>query len=99
MSSAAPVGVFDSGVGGLSVLAELRRAMPHEEFLYLADTAHVPYGARSDDDIRELTDRAVSALHARGSRQWWSRATRRVPSACRTCARALPCRLSGSCRP
>lgn len=66
MSSAAPIGVFDSGVGGLSVLAELRRAMPHEDFLYLADTAHVPYGARSDDDIRTLTDRAVGALHARG---------------------------------
>ncbi|ACO47237.1 glutamate racemase [Deinococcus deserti] len=66
MSSAAPVGVFDSGVGGLSVLAELRRAMPHEEYLYLADTAHVPIGARSDEEIRDLTDRAVSALHARG---------------------------------
>lgn len=61
-----PLGVFDSGVGGLSVLAELRAAMPQENMLYLADTAHVPYGARSDEDIRQLTDRAVSALHARG---------------------------------
>lgn len=63
-----PVGVFDSGVGGLSVLTELRQALPHEDFLYLADTAHVPIGARSDDEIRDLTARAVAALHARGAK-------------------------------
>lgn len=64
--SDAPLGVFDSGVGGLSVLGDLRRALPGEDLLYLADTAHVPYGARPDHEIRELTARAVSALHARG---------------------------------
>ncbi|WP_119672045.1 glutamate racemase [Deinococcus sp. RM] len=64
--SDAPLGVFDSGVGGLSVLGDLRRALPGEDLLYLADTAHVPYGARPDQEIRELTARAVSALHARG---------------------------------
>ncbi|EYB69557.1 glutamate racemase [Deinococcus phoenicis] len=64
----APLGVFDTGVGGLSVLAELRRSLPHESFLYLADTAHVPYGARTDEDIRSLTARAVAALHARGAK-------------------------------
>jgi len=64
--SDAPLGVFDSGVGGLSVLGDLRRALPGEALLYLADTAHVPYGARPDEEIRELTARAVSALHARG---------------------------------
>ncbi|MDL2344185.1 glutamate racemase [Deinococcus sp. MIMF12] len=63
--SEAPLGVFDSGVGGLSVLAELRRAMPGKDFLYLADTAHVPIGARPDEEIRDLTARAVAALHAR----------------------------------
>lgn len=61
-----PTGVFDSGVGGLSVLAELRRALPHEDFLYLADTAHVPYGSRGDDEIRDLTARAVGELCRRG---------------------------------
>lgn len=66
MSSAAPIGVFDSGVGGLSVLAELRRTLPAENFVYLADTAHVPYGARPDEEIRDLTDRAVTALYAQG---------------------------------
>ncbi|HBB22271.1 MAG TPA: glutamate racemase, partial [Pseudomonas sp.] len=43
----APVGVFDSGVGGLSVLREIRRRLPHESLLYLADSAHVPYGEKS----------------------------------------------------
>ncbi|MVN88189.1 glutamate racemase [Deinococcus sp. HMF7620] len=66
MTASAPLGVFDSGVGGLSILAELRRALPGEDLLYLADTAHVPYGARPDDEIRTLTDRAVTALHAQG---------------------------------
>lgn len=68
MSNSGPVGVFDSGVGGLSVLAELRRALPFEDVLYLGDTAHVPIGARSDEEIRDLTDRAVTALHARGAK-------------------------------
>lgn len=68
MSSAAPIGVFDSGVGGLSVLVELRRALPHEDFLYLADTAHVPIGARPEHEIRDLTARAVAALHRRGAK-------------------------------
>ncbi|GBF08240.1 glutamate racemase [Deinococcus aerius] len=68
MTCEAPLGVFDSGVGGLSVLAELRRVLPHERFLYLADTAHVPIGARPDEEIRDLTSRAVAALHARGAK-------------------------------
>ena len=42
-----PIGVFDSGVGGLSVLRALRAALPHERFVYLADSAHAPYGERS----------------------------------------------------
>ncbi|THF83576.1 glutamate racemase [Deinococcus sp. KSM4-11] len=66
MSSSAPVGVFDSGVGGLSILAELRRVLPFEDVLYLGDTAHVPYGERSEDDVIDLTERAVAALQARG---------------------------------
>ncbi|WP_034386654.1 glutamate racemase [Deinococcus sp. YIM 77859] len=68
MTAEAPLGVFDSGVGGLSVLRELRREMPHEHVLYLADTKHVPIGARSDEEIRDLTARAVAALHARGAK-------------------------------
>ncbi|ADV68055.1 glutamate racemase [Deinococcus maricopensis] len=64
----APIGVFDSGVGGLSVLAALRRELPNEDYLYLADTAHVPYGPRADDDIRDLTGRAARWLFDHGAK-------------------------------
>ena len=49
-----PIGVFDSGVGGLTVLTELRRQLPNESFIYFGDTAHVPYGNRSRSDILEI---------------------------------------------
>lgn len=64
--SNAPIGVFDSGIGGLSVVAELQLLMPHESIIYLADTAHVPFGTRSDDEIRMLTACAVEWLHSQG---------------------------------
>ena len=48
------IGVFDSGVGGLSVLREIRNQLPHEDVLYLADQAHVPYGARPLEEVREF---------------------------------------------
>lgn len=67
-ASSAPIGVFDSGLGGLSILRELRAEFPNEEFIYLADTAHCPYGSRAEDDIRELTLRAVSWLRAQGTK-------------------------------
>lgn len=47
----APIGVFDSGVGGLSVLREIRSILPHEDILYVADSAHAPYGNLSTDFI------------------------------------------------
>jgi glutamate racemase len=49
-----PIGVFDSGVGGLTVLNELQRKLPHESFVYFGDTAHVPYGNRPQAEIQEL---------------------------------------------
>ena len=50
-----PIGVFDSGVGGLSVLRALQAELPHEHFVYFADTAHAPYGERGDDYVAERT--------------------------------------------
>ena len=47
----APIGVFDSGVGGLTVVREMRRVLPHEHFVYVGDTLHAPYGGRSQNDI------------------------------------------------
>ncbi|MDD5409973.1 MAG: glutamate racemase [Methylobacter sp.] len=53
MSAANPIGVFDSGVGGLSVLHEIRRALPSEDLLYVADSAHAPYGDKSQQFIED----------------------------------------------
>ncbi|QBF25148.1 glutamate racemase [Pseudomonas tructae] len=51
--TAAPVGVFDSGVGGLSVLAEIQRLLPNESLLYVGDCGHIPYGEKSPEFIRQ----------------------------------------------
>ena len=66
----APLGVFDSGLGGLTVAAALRRALPRERLIYLGDTARVPYGTRSAETVvryargcaKLLTERGVKAL-------------------------------------
>ncbi len=50
-----PIGVFDSGVGGLSVLRHLRAQLPAEQFIYLADQGHVPYGSRSAQEIIQFS--------------------------------------------
>ncbi len=60
-----PIGLFDSGVGGLTVLRELQRALPHESFLYLGDTARVPYGTRSAETVIRYARQATRLLAAR----------------------------------
>lgn len=62
----APIGIFDSGIGGLSVAMEILRYLPNERIIYFADTAHVPYGPRSDQNIRELTAHAIEWLYRQG---------------------------------
>ncbi len=62
----APIGVFDSGFGGISTLAELLRLLPAEKFIYYADSAHAPYGQRSRDEVRELTMAAAEKLNEQG---------------------------------
>lgn len=62
----APIGVFDSGMGGLSIVQELQAHLPHESIIYLADTKNVPYGQRSDEEIYQLTSQAVAWLHEQG---------------------------------
>lgn len=62
----APIGVFDSGVGGLTVLAALRRALPKERFLYLGDTARVPYGSKPLSMVREFAEEALAEFLLRG---------------------------------
>ena len=66
MSKKAPIGVFDSGYGGLTVLSELRKAMPNNDFIYLGDNARAPYGTRSFDVVYEYTLQAVKTLFDQG---------------------------------
>ena len=51
MSKQAAIGVFDSGLGGISVLHEIRRVLPYESLIYIADSAHVPYGEKTPEFI------------------------------------------------
>lgn len=59
MADHRPIGIFDSGVGGITILREIEAQLPHEDLLYFADTANIPYGTKSKAEISRLT-RAVS---------------------------------------
>src|SRR4051794_2871110 len=63
---ARPIGVFDSGVGGLTVLHELLVSLPHEDFVYLGDTARFPYGERSPAELERFCVEIAEELIARG---------------------------------
>ena len=62
----APVGIFDSGVGGLSVWREIARALPAESTIYVADQAHLPYGARPAEEVRGFAETIAARLLAQG---------------------------------
>lgn len=68
MADAAPIGVFDSGVGGLSVLHEIRARLPGESLIYLADCGHVPYGEKTPEYIRTRCRAIAEFLLARGAK-------------------------------
>jgi glutamate racemase len=65
-SPSAPIGVFDSGVGGLTVLHELLVGLPHEDFLYVGDSARFPYGDRSPGELRAFARQIADILLERG---------------------------------
>ncbi len=66
MTDSRPIGLFDSGVGGLTVLDAVARRLPSENLLYLGDTARLPYGTKSRETVRRYSRRAVEVLLARG---------------------------------
>lgn len=66
--SSNPVGIFDSGVGGLSIMREVHKQFPNENLLYFADQAHVPYGLRSLEDVRQLSYGIVHFLIGQGAK-------------------------------
>ncbi|NOD75307.1 MULTISPECIES: glutamate racemase [unclassified Ruegeria] len=74
------VGIFDSGLGGLTVLNAAQQRLPDVDFLYFADSAHAPYGVRDAEDIYQLTRKAVHAL--------WDRGCNLVILACNTASAA-----------
>lgn len=78
----APIGVFDSGMGGLTVMRALAETLPNEQFLYLGDTARLPYGTKSADTVRRYALQAAHALTARGVKM--------VVIACNTASVGLP---------
>ena len=68
MDDLGPIGVFDSGVGGLSVWLEIARQLPAESTIYLADQAHVPYGSRSLSEVCAYSEAITQFLLARRSK-------------------------------
>ena len=71
-----PIGVFDSGIGGLTVLGAIRELLPHEPLLYLGDTARVPYGTRSAETVQRYSERVASHL--------WNQGIKALVIACNT---------------
>lgn len=61
-----PIGFFDSGVGGLSVMREALKIMPNEDYIYFGDSKNAPYGIKSVEEVRELTFKAVEFLLNKG---------------------------------
>jgi len=66
MNKDKPIGVFDSGIGGLSVLKQFIRFLPYEKYVYLGDTARVPYGNKSDDTVKRYALESTKFLLDKG---------------------------------
>lgn len=82
------VGIFDSGLGGLTVLDAVSKRLPDVDFVYYGDNAHAPYGVRDADDVYDLTTKAVSAL--------WDQGCDLVILACNTASAAALRRMQES---
>ncbi|MBI5078431.1 glutamate racemase [Candidatus Saganbacteria bacterium] len=66
IAPASPIGIFDSGVGGLTVLAEIMRQLPNEDVIYIADSARVPYGGRPPEEIIKINQELIPYLIDQG---------------------------------
>lgn len=83
MDRSAPIGVFDSGIGGLTVVRALMKQLPHESIIYFGDTARVPYGPKSPDTVLRYSREIVALLRDQG--------VKAIVIACNTAtAHALP---------
>lgn len=68
LSKSGPIGVVDSGIGGITVLRKLYRLMPNEDYIYFGDSANAPYGIKTKEEIKNLTVEAVERLMNRGAK-------------------------------
>ena len=68
LAALSPIGVFDSGMGGLSIVSELRRHLTHEDIIYFGDNAYIPYGGRSDEWLRARSSEVTSFLLDHGAK-------------------------------
>lgn len=68
VTPSSPIGVFDSGVGGLTVLRQIMKKLPHEDVIYLADTARIPYGGRSPQEIIKINNEIIPFLIDQGAK-------------------------------
>jgi glutamate racemase len=68
ITPSSPIGVFDSGVGGLTVLRQIKKKLPHEDVIYLADSARVPYGGRPPQEIIKINHEVLSFLIKEGAK-------------------------------
>lgn len=84
MTNSSPIGVFDSGVGGLTCVKELTRLLPHEDIIYLGDTARVPYGSKSEQTIAKYVSQDIKFLEQFGVKM--------IIVACGTASSVLPTR-------
>ena len=66
MTSTAPIGVFDSGLGGISVVHELVKDLPDEQVLYFGDSANAPYGTKTPEEVRRLAFSIVNDFVRKG---------------------------------
>ena len=66
MKNSAPIGLIDSGIGGFTVLQELQRRLPHENYLYYGDSLRMPYGERKNDELIRLANSIIKDLEKRG---------------------------------
>jgi len=77
-----PIGVFDSGLGGLSIVSELRKLLPHEDIVYFGDTGRVPYGTRSRETIIKYAKQDIAFLRSKN--------VKAIIAACGTVSTNLP---------
>ena len=85
MNSENPIGIMDSGMGGISVLREITKLMPNENYIFYGDSKNAPYGSRSTQEIYELTSDVVDKMLDRG--------VKAVVIACNTASSAAGKRL------